>query len=140
MERTRIARGALAVALAIAPVSAGCGGAAAPPRAEPAPSNSAAPPPEAGPQPAPEVGAEPGARTNAIDEHRKREVAEGSVPSISPQDLLERYERKQKTYVIEVRGGEGFPAIEGAEVVRPDVLDAWAGRHPKTAYIVAYCT
>lgn len=77
--------------------------------------------------------------TSAIEDARAR-THESTTPTMSVEDLGARLARGEKTYVIEVRSNDAPPAIEGAEVVRTELVDAWAAKVPKSATIVAYCT
>jgi rhodanese-related sulfurtransferase len=64
-----------------------------------------------------------------------------SVPRrMSAETLRQRQKRGAKTLVIDTRSTVDSEAIAGAYNVPVDVVDAWAKRVPKTAFIVAYCT
>ena len=75
---------------------------------------------------------------SVIDEARDENRI--AVPTISLDDLAARIKNKKKTYVVELKSKDADPLISGAEVIRPEMVDAWASNLPRSAYVVAYCT
>jgi rhodanese-related sulfurtransferase len=59
---------------------------------------------------------------------------------ISGAELRRRQTRRLKTIVLDTRSTVDSEPIAGAYNVPVDVVEAWARRVPKAAYIVAYCT
>lgn len=99
--------------------------------------------------PAPQVGpgtsqhAQPKASTarneNPLDRAREANAERDSAPGVTPDALRQRIESGGDVELVELRNVDGPAAIPGAQVTREDEIAAWAGRYPKTAYIVVYC-
>jgi len=75
---------------------------------------------------------------------RADEAAQGFDPTvarrITPAEVQQRIKAGQNAILLDARTGVGLLVAQGAVLVPPDRLEAWAKDVPKKSLIVAYCT
>jgi len=75
---------------------------------------------------------------------RADEAAQGFDPTvarrITPAEVQERLKAGEKPILLDARTSVGLLVAQGAVLVPPDRLEAWAKDVPKKSLIVAYCT
>ena len=59
---------------------------------------------------------------------------------ITGTDLRKRMKRGQKAVLVDTRSSIDGEVLDGAVNVPPELVEYWAPKVPKSAFIVAYCT